>query len=433
MFSNLKPIPVNAIQKAQNAFINNSRPINDPDVTKNKYALTQGHIYADQDYSEKDRYGNIINSTGNIFRMPAILEAQWRFAERKLADPKSFGYGNLNDEITKIITEFIAENIFTKQNNVIQEKRLAITPLSGVLNSLEIVISLIKKLNPEIDSIIIGSNNYVGYTGKLNKLFKKIIKYRRSLPNYEFDFESFENAIQQADPKKTLFLEQTDFYNYTGVNPSLEQKIKIVEKIYQKGIFTLLDSAYPGLNEDYFSDQKLAQLFGESKAPFAIMKSDSKDKGVYGERSNFLLIAGENQTQANLILQNLHAIIRSEHIAIAPNYKFNYELAIDPVLFEKWLKEDLPMARAIIRNSKIGLAEKMGDGFEYLHPEKTQGMFNGVAISANGQEWLMRRGIFTVGVWDEDNNLPIQRINNGGIPLRAQEWIAKNLRKAVFM
>ena len=189
---------------------------------------------------------------------------------------------------------------------------------------------VIQKEHPEIDTVIKGSNGYGGYNGVLKKLFKNLKTYRHSTDDRKFDMESFEKALRELDdPRKTMLLLQADAYNYIGVNPTSEQKQKIVDLICELGIFTLVDSAYQGLVKGIDEDVEFARLLAKTDAPFVVYDSYSKKAQLYGMRVGFLHFATGDEAQATILRKNLFAQLRNNILTGTINFRVVYQLLND--------------------------------------------------------------------------------------------------------
>ncbi len=267
--------------------------------------------------------------------------------------------------------------------------------------------------------------------GVLSKLFKNLLSYRHSTDDNKFDFDSFEKALRDLEnPEKVMLLMQADAYNYIGVNPTSEQKKKIVELLEELGIFVLVDSAYQGLVKSVDDDVELARLLAKTKVPFMVYDSYSKKAQLYGMRIGFLHFATGDESQAAILRKNLFAQLRNNLLTGSINFRIIYQLLNDSELKKIWLEEDVPAARNILVNTKTEMSELLGTGFEFVHPNVTQGMFNGVPITHEGGKWMQEKGLYVVNAKNEDTGKEALRVNMGSLAKDSREYIAGIIKEA---
>ena len=426
-FANYKPLPVNPIQIAQNAFVADTRP--------EKKGLAQGFLLNDrprQDYL--DIQGNPINTeAGKLFQMTAVKEAKRLAYEADLKDPNADMYLSPKDQTTLKLEPLVQKVLFGEDSRLIAENRVTTVPFPGMAPTLKAAITLLTTEHPELDTIVLGTNGYGGYNDVLKPVFKNIVKYTQSTLDNKFNLESLRSTLKSLpDPRKAILLIQADAYNYIGVNPTSDQWKEIVALLQETEVLPLVDNAYHGLMRGLTEDVEIVRLLAETDMPFLCIDSYSKKAGLYGKRISFLHIVSGNAEQSSIIRANLYAHMRSSFIGIPPYFKAVYFLLSNPELYKIWTEKDLPTARAILTETKDQMAGFMGAGFEFLSTANTRGMFNKLNISAEGNRVLAEKhAIFIVNAKDEDRltaeGTPVQsqRVNMAAIPTDAREYVAK--------
>lgn len=421
-------IEPNAIQLAQNAFMQDTRPATtDVPPEQRKHSAAQGFLLNDEERETIDLDGNPINDkVGEIFEMKSIREAIKRFTVDLLADPDKRRYLGPGDKQLLAVEAATKEIIFGEN-----DPRIVTVPVTGMAVGFKEIAELIQREHPEIDTVIKGTNGYGGYNGVLSKLFKNLQTYRHSTDDNKFDFESFEKALRALpDPRKVMLLMQADAYNYIGVNPTSEQKQKIVELLQELGIFTLVDSAYQGLVKSMDSDVEMAKLLSKTDLPFVVYDSYSKKSQLYGMRIGFLHFATGDESQAAILRKNLFAQLRNNMLTGTINFRIIYQLLNDPELRRIWAEEDVPAARQILIDTKTQMSQHLGEGFEFISPEHTQGMFNGVPITHEGAKWMQEKGLYVVNAKNEDTGEEALRVNMGSLAKDSREYIAGIIKEA---
>lgn len=407
-------IEPNAIQLAQNAFMQDKRSASaDTPPKDRKHSAAQGFLLNDEARDTVDLDGNPINDKpGTIFEMKAIKEALKRFNVDLLSDPDKRRYLGPGDAQLKAVEAATKEVVFGENN-----PRIVTVPVPGMAVGFSQIAELIQREHPQIDTVIKGTNGYGGYNGVLKKLFNESLTYRHSTDDNKFDFKSFEAALRGLEnPDKVMLLMQADAYNYIGVNPTSDQKKKIVELLQELGIFTLVDSAYQGLVKGLDEDVELIRLLANTDLPFVVYDSYSKKGQLYGERVGFLHFATGNEAQAAILRNNLFAQLRTNLLTGSINFRIVYQLLNDPELRKIWIEEDIPEARKILVGTKTEMVEMLGSGFEFVHPDVTQGMFNSVPITHKGGKWMQQeKALYVVNAKNEDTGKEALRVNMGSL------------------
>lgn len=434
-FSPYSQVPINPIQKAQDAYKAKDLPTYpNAEPEKCKHSVAQGLLLnnkAHKDYL--DLQGNPINTNpGDLFQMTSVKEAMRRAYEEDNQNPNSQAYLGKNDKTLKELEPMVREVLFGAQNPLSQpDSRVATIIMRGMATSFTFLIELIQQKHPEIDTIIFGTNGYGGYLGILKKVFKNVIKYPHSKDN-KFNFEGLEETIKSLeDPRKALLLLQADAYNYTGINPTPEDKKKIVKLAQETGVLPLIDSAYQGLINGLTEDTELIRLLAETDHPFIVNDSYSKKTPLYVQRLSFLHFATGSEEQAQTLRDNAFSLVRTNILSPNPAFRILYHLLKDPELTKIWKEKDIPQARSILHDTKTLMAKELGQGFEYIDPSQTQGMFNKIDISYKAiKELADKFNIHAVEAKDEDNLDPegnpkeVARVNMGSIPLDCIPYIA---------
>lgn len=427
-FGTYNDVEPNAIQLAQNAFMQDRRSAgNEVSAQERKHSAAQGFLLNDEAGNAVDLDGNPINDKlGSIYEMKSIREALKRFNDELMVNPDLRRYLGPGDKQLVATEELTKKVVFGNA-----DPRIVTVAVPGMAIGFKETAELIHREHPHIDTVIKGSNGYGGYNGVLGKLFKNIINYRHSTDDNKFDFESFEKTLRELkDPSKVMLLMQADSYNYIGVNPTSDQKQKIVKLLQELGIFTLVDSAYQGLVTDLDQDVELARMLAKTELPFVVYDSYSKKAQLYGERIGFLHFATGNEGQAKILRKNLFAQLRNNMLTGTINFRIVYQLLSDPDLFKIWKEEDVPGAKNILIETKTEMSDLLGEGFEFVHPDHTQGMFNGVPITHEGGKWMQEKGLYVVNAKNEDTGKETLRVNMGSLAKDSREYIASVIKEA---
>lgn len=433
-FSKYKPVPLNPIQIAQNSFLADPRTTS-PELqpSQRKHSLAQGLLLNNKPREDKDFQGNTINQkAGQLFQMASVIEAKRLFFETCVKSSDDDKYANPKDKILLELEPLVQQIVFGTSS-----QRITTIPLPGMAQSFTTIAAIIRQEYPDFDTVLFGSNGYEGYKTAFKDFFPNTKTYRHATSDDKFDLESFTKTIESLEhPERTLLLLQADSYNYTGVNPTTEQKKQIIEIIKKHNILSLVDSAYQGLTKGLTEDTEIIRMLAKENIPFIVYDSYSKKTQLYGWRTAFVHFVTNSEDEAKIMRANLYSIIRNRYLSIAPTFKIVYHLLSNEALKKHWGEFDVPAARDILNSTKTTLSANLKDGFEFVSPSQTQGMFNKFNITHEGGQILADKyGIFAVNLHDEDardaqgNFRQTLRINMGGIPLDSLEYIAESFKE----
>lgn len=133
------------------------------------------------------------------------------------------------------------------------------------------------------------------------------------------DLNGFLNAIQKA-PEGSIFVLHSCAHNPTGLDPTSEQWVQIVDAIASKNHIALFDTAYQGFATGDLDKDAYAVRLGVEKlstvSPVFVCQSFAKNAGMYGERVGCFHLAltkqAQNKTIKPAVTSQLAKIIRSE-------------------------------------------------------------------------------------------------------------------------
>lgn len=201
------------------------------------------------------------------------------------------------------------------------------------------------------------------------------------------DLSGFVALINEAK-EGSIFLLHACAHNPTGLDPTRDQWLQILEAIKAKKHLALFDSAYQGfttgsLEEDAWALRTAVDQF---KLPIVLCQSFAKNCGVYGERVGCVHVILPELTSdlKLLILSQLNKITRSE-ISNPPLYgaKIVATILNRPELRQQWAKDLLTMSTRItsMRHRLKDELERLGTPGNWDHIVLQKGMFSFTGLS----------------------------------------------------
>ncbi|ODV61153.1 aspartate aminotransferase [Ascoidea rubescens DSM 1968] len=243
------------------------------------------------------------------------------------------------------------------------------------------------------------------------------------------DFEGYLEDINNA-PSGSIFLLHSCAHNPTGLDPTPEQWIEILNTIKSKKHLAIFDTAYQGfasgdLTKDAWALRKGVEILD---TPIVICQSFAKNTGMYGERVGALhvVLPETNEPLLSAIASQLKKITRSE-LSNPPAYgaKIVAQILSSPELSEQWNKDLVTMSgrinkmRALLREN----LEKLNTPGTWNHITDQIGMFSFTGLKKEHVERLAEKhAIYLVGSG---------RISVAGLNENNVEYVAKAIDETI--
>jgi len=241
-----------------------------------------------------------------------------------------------------------------------------------------------------------------------------------------FDFEGMMSSLN-AIPAGDAILLHSCAQNPTGVDPTEQQWLKIVDVVKAKGHVVVIDNAYQGYaTGDLKTDNFAQELFEKADMEYFIAQSFAKNFGLYGERIGYTHVRCASADRAAAVLSQFKILIRQayssppRHGAAIAN-----KLLTQPALKKQWLGELKFMSERIVqmRTSLRAAIEAKGTPGTWNHITDQIGMFSYTGLSLAQSERMVDE--FHVYM-TKDGRISMAGCNPGNI-----EYIAASLDAVV--
>lgn len=223
--------------------------------------------------------------------------------------------------------------------------------------------------------------------------------------------------------KGSVVLLQPCCHNPTGSDPSDEQWAEIAAIVKERELFPFFDSAYQGFGEGVEEDARVMRLFLKLEIPFMVAASQSKNFGLYRERTGGLFLRCLMKEDAQRFATILRAIIRGVYSnPPAHGAQVVAHILSTPSLKKVWL-EELSSMRTRITNMRKALVEKL-NSFDFLLKQK--GMFSYTYLSPSEVECLRDEyGIYML----RDGRINVAGLNSKNVGYVAESIIKVHAQK----
>lgn len=248
-----------------------------------------------------------------------------------------------------------ARCVFGAESPAIQDGRVSTNQTISGTGANHLAGQFLKKLHPDA-ALYVSLPTWGNHHAIFRTVgFQKLMDYpywdaaSRTL-NIDGMLESMRSA-----PEGSIFLLHACAHNPTGVDPTKDQWLAILDVMQQKKHIPLFDSAYQGFaSGDLDEDAWAVRLFVEKGFELLVCQSFSKNLGIYAERTGALHVVSKDSATASRVSTQLADLTRCE-ISCTPGFgaKVAEQVMSNPVLLRQWKEHDLPlMAGRIIAMRK---------------------------------------------------------------------------------
>jgi len=235
-----------------------------------------------------------------------------------------------------------------------------------------------------------------------------------------FDFEGMLEAMKNI-PAGDAILLHACAQNPTGVDPTEEQWVQIVEACRVGGIIPVLDNAYQGYaSGDLAKDGISMTLFERSGLEYFVAQSFAKNFGLYGERIGYIHVMCKTTAITAAVLSQMKILIRQAYSS-PPRHgaAIVYKLLTTPALKEQWLGELKFMSNRILqmRDALRGSIEAKGTPGTWNHITDQIGMFSYTGLDESQTKRMVEE--FHVYM-TKDGRISVAGLNPGNVDYVAQ-------------
>ncbi|CAH6719556.1 aspartate aminotransferase, cytoplasmic [[Candida] jaroonii] len=357
------------------------------------------------------------DNNGKPWILPAV-----KLAEKKLINDDSYNHEYLPIEGYKDFVVNAGKIIIGEESVAIKEDRIVSQQSLSGTGALHLVGKFLKDFyHNKTAKIYLSKPTWANHNQIFTSLGFEVDNYPYwDNDNKSLDLQGFLKAIEDA-PQGSIFLLHACAHNPTGLDPTEDQWLQILNKLSEKDHLPLFDSAYQGfasgnLEKDSFSIRTAVdkKIF---KAPILICQSFAKNCGMYGERVGAVhVIPSEtNEKLNNAIASQLKKIIRSE-ISNPPAYgaKIVATILNDKELFNQW-QEDLTTMSSRINKMRLKLRElliNLQTPGTWDHIVNQTGMFSFTGLNPDMVKRLEEKhGIYMVG----SGRASVAGLNDGNV------------------
>ncbi len=389
MFHHVDPYPGDPILSLNEAF--------QKDPRKDKINLSIG-IYFDD--------------AGRIPMLTSVREAEWRVVKEAGARPylPMEGAANFRSAVQQLL--------FGADSPAAQAGRVVTIQTVGSSGGLKVGADFIKRYFPA-SQVHVSDPTWDNHKAVFGGAGLAVASY----PYYDAQtgglrFDAMRDALRGLPPRSVVLLHAC-CHNPTGVDLSREQWQALLPVLREHELIPFVDLAYQGygdgLNEDAFS----VRLLAESGLSFFVANSFSKNMSVYGERGGALSVVCPNHAQADNVLGQLKAVVRSNYSS-PPMHggQLVARVLTDADLRAQWETEVEAMRTRIVamrQSLHAVLSAKLPDrNFDYFL--KQRGMFSYTGLNAAQCDRLKEEfGVYLV----RSGRLCVAGLNTGNVEATA--------------
>lgn len=218
----------------------------------------------------------------------------------------------------------------------------------------------------------------------------------RSYPYYDpatkgLAFDAMMECLRGL-PSRTIVLLHPCCHNPTGVDLSREQWEEVIAVLGERGLIPFLDIAYQGLGDGMEEDAYAVRAMAQAGLTVLVANSFSKNLSVYGERCGGLSVVCGSESEADLVLGQLKAVVRRIYSS-APWHGGHVVAGVlnDAKLYAQWLDE------------VAGMRERIAQMRGMVHEQLTAKL-----PAYDSAYFLRQRGMFTYSGLSQEQLLALR-------------------------
>ncbi len=214
------------------------------------------------------------------------------------------------------------------------------------------------------------------------------------------DFTSLLDTLKGL-PARSIVLLHACCHNPTGVDPSQEEWMRLVDFFQTADLIPFLDFAYQGFSEGIDADAFAVRAFVEAGIPCLIANSFSKSFNLYRERIGALTVLAGNEEEAKRVRSQIKRVIRTNY-SNPPSHGGQIVAAVltDAELRVRWEGELAEMRERIrlMRGLLVQRLREKGVEQDFSFIERQRGMFSYSGLPREAVDRLRNEySIYVVG------------------------------------
>lgn len=263
---------------------------------------------------------------------------------------------------------------------------------------------------------------------KGSNLTPKLYSYFDASTN-SINMDKLLNDLSNAEPGSSVLLHAC-CHNPTGLDPTRDDWVKIIETVSDSQLIPIIDMAYQGfqsgsLSKDLFLIEMIMDQIDQGKLPTALIcQSFAKNMGLYGERiGSFSIITPDAQT-TKVVDSQIKKLIRSIYSSPSIHGSKLVEIVLsNEKLYKQWEVDVLKMSNRIkdMRFALYDLLKSKNPNSNWSHLINQNGMFCYTGLSKD--QILKLRSDYSIYA-TLDGRFSISGINQGNV-----EYLAESINQ----
>jgi len=318
----------------------------------------------------------------------------------------------------------IRDLLLGADHTALADQRVASVQAPGGCGALRIGAELIKAAKPDARVWISTPTwpNHIPLIGSVGLEFREYRYYDPAA--HGVDFDGMLEDLAQAQAGDVLLLHGC-CHNPCGADLSEEQWREVTALAAQRGLLPFIDIAYQGMGAGLDDDAYGLRLMASELPEVLIAASNSKNMGLYRERTGAMVFVGTSQDEAEIITsQGTRAARKIYSMPPAHGAILAGMVLTDPALASSWRAELAEMCSRI-NGLRDMLADKLNAAtsrdFDFIRREN--GMFSFLGLTPEQVQRLRdESSVYMVGS---------SRINVAGVNSANVDYLAEAVAKVV--
>jgi aspartate/tyrosine/aromatic aminotransferase len=292
------------------------------------------------------------------------------------------------------------ELVFGTNNEMVQTGRIASVQTPGGTGGLRLCAEFIRRCLGQ-RTVWLSSPTWDNHQGIFQAADLPIQHYPYYDPVIKGHNLSGMLTVLETIPENDVVLLHACCHNPTGVDPSGEDWETIAKICKARNLMPILDFAYQGFSSGLVSDAVAVRAMAEYGLEFFVCSSFSKNFGLYRERVGALHVVAKNRPEADAVLSQLKALIRTIYSnPPAHGAALVARILADNELRLQW-EQELGSMRDRIRAMRAALVDGLaaaGAPGDFSFIKSQRGMFSFSGLQPKTVERLRQQhAIYMVG------------------------------------
>jgi aspartate aminotransferase len=192
----------------------------------------------------------------------------------------------------------------------VADGRVTLLHTPGGTGAMRLAVDLVARLRPGAE-VWVGEPTWPNHFQIVDAARVNLCRFAWLTTNQQAFDESGLHAALDAAKAGDAFIFHGTCHNPTGIDPTATQWQQIAERVEQRGLIPIIDTAYQGLGDGLIADTASLRAFLATGVELLVASSASKNFSLYNERVGALAIVGATGAATSILASHARQIVRT--------------------------------------------------------------------------------------------------------------------------